>query len=159
MLHIKLIALGNLKERYWRDALAEYEKRLSAYAKLDILELKEYRLPESPSGAEIQTALDKEADQVLAAIPPRSTVAALCIEGKQLSSEELANTLSLVMRESGTLTLIIGSSHGLSPRVKQAAHLRLSVSRLTFPHQMMRVLLLEALYRGLSIVHGGKYHK
>ena len=159
MLHIRLIALGNLKERYWRDAVAEYEKRLGAYAKLEIVELKEYRLPENPSDSEIGVALDREADAILANVAPRSFVVALCVEGKMLDSEELADQLSTIMQEGGYVTLIIGSSHGLSPKVKKAANLALSVSKLTFPHQMMRVLLLETVYRSLSILHGGKYHK
>ncbi len=159
MLHIRLIVLGSLKETYWRAAVAEYEKRLAAYAKVEITELKEYRLPESPAPAEIALALEKEADMILAAVPPRSFVVALCVEGKQLSSEELSKKLSDVMRQSGHLTLIIGSSHGLSDRVKNAAALRLSASKLTFPHQLMRVLLLETVYRSLSILHGAKYHK
>lgn len=159
MLHIKLIATGNLKESYLREALAEYQKRLSAYARTEILELKEYRLPDNPSPAEINTALEREADAILAAIPPRAYTVALCVEGKQLSSEALAEKLSAVMQQSGELVLIIGSSHGLAPRVKAAADFRLSVSALTFPHQLMRVLLLETVYRSLSILHGGKYHK
>ena len=159
MLHIRLIALGNLKERYWRDAVAEYEKRLGAFAKVEIVELKEYRLPENPSEAEITTALEREAEAIFAAIPQRSHLVALCVEGKQLSSPELADELSSVMHQSSALTLVIGSSHGLAPRVKAAADLRLSVSKLTFPHQMMRVLLLETVYRSLSILHGSKYPK
>ncbi len=159
MLKIKLIALGNLKEAYWRDALAEYKKRLGAFAEVTITELKEERVPEGPSPAEIEAALEKEATAILAAIPPRAFVTALCVEGKQLSSEELSVTLSRVMQENGELALVIGSSHGLSPRVKAAANFKLSVSKLTFPHQMMRVILLETLYRSLSILHGGKYHK
>ncbi|MBE6604098.1 MAG: 23S rRNA (pseudouridine(1915)-N(3))-methyltransferase RlmH [Ruminococcaceae bacterium] len=159
MLHIRLIVLGNLKESYWREAVAEYEKRLGAFAKIDIVELKEQRLPEDPSPAEITLALEREADAILNAVPPRSFLVALCVEGKQLSSPELADQLSHVMHQSGALTLVIGSSHGLSPRVKSAADLRLSVSKLTFPHQMMRVLLLETIYRSLSILHGTKYHK
>ena len=159
MLHIKLIALGNLKESYLREALAEYEKRLSAFARTEIVELKECRLPDAPSPAEIEAALEKEAAAVLAAIPPRAYTVALCVEGKQFSSEALAEKLSAVMQQSGELVLIIGSSHGLSPRVKAAADLRLSVSALTFPHQLMRVLLLETVYRSLSILHGSKYHK
>ena len=159
MLHIKLIATGNLKESYLREALAEYQKRLSAYARTEILELKEYRLPDNPSPAEINTALEREADAILAAIPPRAYTVALCVEGKQLSSEALAEKLSAVMQQSGELVLIIGSSHGLAPRVKAAADFKLSVSALTFPHQLMRVLLLETVYRSLSILHGGKYHK
>lgn len=159
MLHIRLIATGSLKESYWRDALAEYKKRLGAFAKIEIIELKESRLPDHPSPTEIATALEKEADAVLEMLLPRSYIMALCVEGKQLSSEELAATLAEVMNHQGALTLIIGSSHGLSPRIKAKADYRLSVSRLTFPHQMMRVLLLETVYRGLSILHGGKYHK
>ena len=159
MLHIKLIATGNLKESYLREALAEYQKRLSAYARTEIVELKEHRLPDNPSPAEIQTALEREADAILSAIPPRAYVMALCVEGKQLSSEALATQLATVMQNSGELVLIIGSSHGLAPRVKAAADFRLSVSALTFPHQLMRVLLLETVYRSLSILHGGKYHK
>lgn len=159
MLKIKLITTGNLKEAYWRDAVAEYSKRLGAYARLEIVELKESRLPESPSEGEIAAALEKEATAIFAALPARATLVALCVEGKQYTSEELATLLDGVMQESGTLALVIGSSHGLAPRVKAAADLKLSVSKLTFPHQMMRVLLLETLYRSLSILHGGKYHK
>jgi len=159
VLRIRMIVTGNLKEAYWRSAATEYEKRLGAYAKVEILELKESRLPENPSQAEIDTALEREADAVLAAFAPRSYKIALFVEGKQLSSEQFADKINTVMRDSGDLTLIIGSSHGLSPRVKQAADFRLSVSALTFPHQLMRVLLLETVYRSLSILHGGKYHK
>ena len=159
MITVKFITVGNLKESYLREALAEYQKRLSAYARTEILELKEYRLPDNPSPAEINTALEREADAILAAIPPRAYTVALCVEGKQLSSEALAEKLSAVMQQSGELVLIIGSSHGLAPRVKAAADFKLSVSALTFPHQLMRVLLLETVYRSLSILHGGKYHK
>ncbi|MCI5676497.1 MAG: 23S rRNA (pseudouridine(1915)-N(3))-methyltransferase RlmH [Clostridia bacterium] len=159
MFRIHLIVTGNLKERYWREAAAEYEKRLSAFARLTVSELKESRLPENPGPAEIATALEKEADAILSLLSPHAFVVALCVEGKMLSSEELAATLSQIMREEGELTLIIGSSHGLSPRVKERADLRLSFSRLTFPHQMMRVLTLEAVYRALTILAGRKYHK
>lgn len=159
MLHIRLIVTGNLKEAYWREAVAEYEKRLGAYAKVEIVELKEWRLPDAPTAAEIDAALEKEATAILAAIPPRSFTVALCVEGRQFSSEELAAQLETVMQQSGNLCLIIGSSHGLAPRVKSAAALKLSVSKLTFPHQMMRVLLLETVYRSLSILYGSKYHK
>ena len=159
MLRIRLIVTGNLKEAYWRAAAAEYEKRVGAYARVEIVELKESRLPDNPSPTEINAALSREADAVLAAVPPRAYTIALCVEGKPLSSEQLAERLDTVMQSSGELCLIIGSSHGLDPRVKNAADFRLSVSALTFPHQMMRVLLLETVYRSLSILHGGKYHK
>lgn len=159
MLRIKLIVIGNLKEAYWREAAAEYEKRLSAYAKVEICELKEARLLDDPAPGEIAAALEKEADAVLAAVPPRAAVFALCVEGEQLSSPQLSDMLADVMNKTGEAAFIIGSSHGLSPRIKAAAGRRLSLSKLTFPHQMTRVLVLETLYRSLSILSGGKYHK
>ena len=159
MLRIKLITVGTLKESYLREAVREYEKRLGAYAKVEILELKEGRVAENPSAAEISAVLEKEADVILSAIPPRAYTVALCVEGQQRSSEQLATLLEDAMSRSSDLCLIIGSSHGLSTRVKKAADYRLSVSALTFPHQLMRVLLLETVYRSLSILHGSKYHK
>ena len=159
MLHIKLITVGTLKEKYLKEAVAEYEKRLGAYAKVEILELKEVRVAENPAPAEINTVLEKEADAILAAIPPRAYTVALCVEGQMRSSEQLATLLQQAMTQSSELCLVIGSSHGLSPRVKAAAQYRLSVSALTFPHQLRRVLLLETVYRSLSILHGSKYHK
>lgn len=159
MLRIRLIVTGSLKEAYWRQAAAEYEKRLSAYARVEVVELREQRVAEDPSPAEIAAALEKEADAILAAIPPKAYTMALCVEGKPLSSTELSAKIDAVMQQTGELALIIGSSHGLAPRVKAAANFRLSVSALTFPHQLMRVLLLETVYRSLSILHGGKYHK
>ena len=159
MLHLTVITVGNLKEGYWREALAEYEKRLSAFCKPEIVQLKEARVSENPSDGEIVSALSDEGKRILSAIPQGAYKIALCVEGKQFSSEELAAHLERAVNESGKLCLIIGSSHGLSPEVKSACDLRLSVSKLTFPHQMMRVLLLEVLYRSFSIIKGTKYHK
>lgn len=159
MLTLKLIAMGTLKESYWRDALSEYEKRLGAFCRLEILQLKEERLGDRPSEGEIRQALEKEGERILDAIPPRAYRIALCVEGKQLSSEELAEQLNRVAQSNGELCLIIGSSYGLAERVKSQCHMRLSVSRLTFPHQLMRILLLEAVYRGFNILKGTQYHK
>ncbi len=159
MIQLTLITVGNLKEAYWRDAVAEYEKRLSAFGKVQILQLKEARLPDDPSDAEIKRALEEEGRQILSAIPPRSYTVALCVEGKQFSSPFLAEKLEDICREYSSIALVIGSSYGLSPAVKSAANLRLSVSQLTFPHQMMRVILLEAVYRAFTIIKGKKYHK
>ncbi|MBQ1230381.1 MAG: 23S rRNA (pseudouridine(1915)-N(3))-methyltransferase RlmH [Clostridia bacterium] len=159
MIQVTVITVGGLKESYWRDAVAEYEKRLSAFCKPTILQLKEARLPEDPSQGEVRAALAEEGKRILAAIPPRAYCIALCVEGKQLSSEALAARLGQVLAENGQLCLIIGSSHGLAEEVKAACRMRLSVSELTFPHQMMRVLLLEVLYRCFSILKGTKYHK
>ena len=159
MLNVKIICVGNLKESYLKDAAAEYIKRLSAFCRLEIAELKEHKLPDGPSEVEISAALEEEADRILAAIPPRAAVIPLCVEGKQFSSEELAKKLDGFATSHGSVCLIIGSSHGLAPRVKSRADLRLSVSELTFPHQLMRVLLLEVLYRCLNIQKGTRYHK
>ena len=159
MLNVKIICVGNLKESYLKEAAAEYIKRLSAFCRLEIAELREHKLPESPAPSEIDAALEEEADRILAAIPTRAAAVALCVEGKQFSSETLASKLDGFATTHGTVCLIIGSSHGLSPRVKTRADLRLSVSELTFPHQLMRVLLLEVLYRCLNIQKGTRYHK
>lgn len=159
MIQVTVITVGNLKESYWRDAVREYEKRLSGFCKPEILQLKEAHLPENPSEGEIRAALSDEGKRILAAVPPRAYRIALCVEGKQFSSEALAKKLEGVLSENGSLCLIIGSSHGIAPEVKAACDLRLSVSELTFPHQMMRVLLLEVLYRCFSIIKGTRYHK
>ena len=160
MIYLTVITVGNLKEGYWREAVAEYEKRLNTFCKPTLLQLKEAKLAENPTDGEIRTALADEGRRILDAIPPRAYSIALCVEGKQFSSEELAAKLeNVIASESGNLCLIIGSSHGLADEVKSACQLRLSVSKLTFPHQMMRPLLLEVLYRSFSIIKGTKYHK
>lgn len=159
MLNIRLLTTGSLKEGYLRDAFAEYSKRLGGLCRFSCTEFKEVRLSDDPSQAEIDAALESEGARILAELTPRAYKIALCVEGKQLSSEELAQRLEQVSAVSSDIILVIGSSYGLSPRVKQACDLRLSVSRLTFPHQLMRVLLAEAIYRALNIVKGTKYHK
>ena len=159
MIGVKLITVGTLKEEYWRSAAAEYQKRLSTFCRFEEVQLKEEKLSDRPSEAEIRTVLDKEAERILAQIPSRAYTVAMCVEGKQLSSEELAEKLESVAETHGEICLIIGSSYGLSERVKAAAQMRLSVSKLTFPHQLMRVLLLEAIYRGFQINKGTQYHK
>lgn len=159
MLNVTVITVGTLKESYLREAAAEYEKRLGAFCKLDLIQLKETKLPESPTDAQISAALSAEGKQILAAIPSRAYRIAMCVEGTQLSSEQLAKKLEEIGQSHGTLCLVIGSSYGIAPEVKNACDYRLSVSKLTFPHQLMRVLLLETLYRSLGITKGTKYHK
>ncbi len=159
MIQVTVITVGSLKEAYWKEAMAEYEKRLRSYCKPQILELKEARLSDDPSEGEIESALSEESKRILAAIPPRSYKIALCVEGVEYSSEALAKRLDGILSQNGSITLIIGSSHGLSAEVKRACDMHLSVSKLTFPHQMMRVLLLEVLYRAFGILKGTKYHK
>ncbi len=159
MLNIKIYVTGTLKEPYYRDALAEYKKRLGAYCKLEIVEYKEYKLPDDPSQKQIEQALSAEGDRILSDIGARAYKIAMCVEGKQLSSEEFAEKLEDISRSHGELAIIIGSSYGLSDKLKDACDMRMSVSKMTLTHQMMRVWLLEILYRCLSISHGGRYHK
>ena len=159
MLKVKLITVGTLKEEYLRAAVAEYEKRLGAFCRFEQIQQKEERLPELPSQNEIKAALDKEALRILEEIPSTAFCIALCVEGKQYDSPALARLIGKMADESGKIALIIGSSHGLSDRVKRECDVRLSFSALTFPHQLMRVILFEALYRSFTILAGKKYHK
>ena len=159
MIGVKFITLGTLKESYLREAVAEYEKRLGAFCRVQTVQLKEERLSDSPSEGEIRQALDREAQRIMAEIPPRAYKIAMCVEGKQLSSEELAERLEDISGRYSDVCFIIGSSHGLADSVKNSCDMRLSVSKLTFPHQLMRVLLFEAVYRGFNIMKGTKYHK
>jgi 23S rRNA (pseudouridine1915-N3)-methyltransferase len=159
MLKVKLITVGTLKEEYLRSACAEYEKRLGAFCRLESVQLKEERLPESPSQNEIRAALDRESARIIEQIPSSAFCVALCVEGKQLSSEELAQRIEDISMDKSEICFVIGSSYGLSDAVKQRADMRLSVSKLTFPHQLMRVILLEAIYRAFNIQRGTKYHK
>lgn len=159
MINVRFITLGTLKEQYLRDAAAEYEKRLGAFCRFENIQLKEERLSDSPSQSEIKSALERESAKILEQIPPRAYCVAMCVEGKQLSSEELAQRLETAVQGTSDICFIIGSSFGLSDTVKQRADMRLSVSKLTFPHQLMRVILLEAVYRAFNIQKGTKYHK
>ena len=159
MLNVKIYVTGTLKEQYYKDAIAEYKKRLNAYCKLDIIEYKEYKLPDDPSQKLIDQALIEEGRKILSDISPRAYKIALCVEGKQLSSEEFAKKLDVASAERGELVFIIGSSFGLSGKVKAACDMRLSISEMTFPHQLMRVVMAEAIYRALNILKGTKYHK
>ena len=160
MLSIKIIATGDFKENYLRDACAVYKTRLGAWCKLEEIILKEEKLPDNPSQTQIDKALEIEAKRVLEKISPRAYVIAMCVEGKQLSSEELAEKIEQIQSNgSSEIIFIIGSSFGLSPEVKARADYKLSISKLTFPHQLLRVILHEAVYRALSIVNGTRYHK
>ena len=158
MIAVTLYCVGNLKEKYWREACGEYEKRLGRFCRFSCVELEEYRLPADPSPAQIEQGLAEEGRRILSRISPKETVAALCIEGKKLTSPQLARLLEEQAME-GPLALVIGGSYGLSSQVKERARLRLSMSDMTFPHQLARVMLLEQLYRGFMIQSGGKYHK
>ncbi|MBQ8740245.1 MAG: 23S rRNA (pseudouridine(1915)-N(3))-methyltransferase RlmH [Clostridia bacterium] len=159
MIKVTLITLGKLKEKYLRDAVEEYSKRLSRYCKLEIVELSPINLPEKPSQSEIDSALTKEAEMIEKRIPDGSVVTALCVEGKSFSSEQLADFVAANSNSGKNMCFIIGSSYGLSNTVKQRADLRLSISAMTFPHQLFRAMLLEQVYRAFKIIEGSTYHK
>lgn len=158
MVRIQIITVGSLKEKYLRDAVAEYAKRLSRFAKVQVTELSEAYLPQNPSETEVEKALEKEAEMILKKLSPIGTHIALCVEGKTYSSEAFAALVEQGAAKS-SIDLVIGSSHGLSQRVKQACEIRLSFSPMTFPHQLMRVMLFEQLYRAFKINHNESYHK
>lgn len=157
-MNIVLIAVGKLKEDYLRSACGEYIKRLGRYCTFELHEIDECRLSESPSEKEIAAALQKEAVQIKRYI--RGTAVPMCIEGRQLTSPELAQYISDTGVSGGScLTFIIGSSFGLAPEIKAMGGMKLSMSKMTFPHQLARVMLLEQIYRAFQISSGGKYHK
>lgn len=160
MQRVSVICVGKLKERFYADAAAEYVKRLSRYCKLDVVELPEERLPDDPSPALIDAALAKEADAIRAKLPPSSCLIALCVEGRMRSSEELAHLMAAwANRGEKQLVFLIGGSFGLHPSIKAQAAAQLSMSPMTFPHHLARVMLLEQIYRAYQINAGTKYHK
>lgn len=160
MQRVAVICVGKLKEKFYAEAAAEYAKRLSRYCRLEIIELPEQRLSETPAPAEVQRALAKEADAIRAKLPPSSAVIALCIEGRLRSSEDMAQLLGTWSnRGEKCLVFLIGGSYGLHPSIKSEAWVQLSMSPMTFPHHLARVMLLEQIYRGFQILEGGKYHK
>ncbi len=160
MLSINIICIGKLKEKYLRDACEEYAKRLDAFCKVKITELSEYKLPEKPSEAMINTCLQKEGEAILSKVSSGTYLTAMCIEGKMPDSLELSEKIQqLAVDGVSSITFVIGGSYGLSDEVKAAAKYKMSMSRMTFPHQLARVMLLEQIYRAMNIASNGKYHK
>ena len=160
MLSIRLVCVGKLREQFFVDAFNEYSKRLSAYCKFECAELNETKLGSSPSDKEIAAALDKEAADIERALGKDAYVIAMCVDGMQLKSEDLAQRISsLAVAGRGRICFVIGGSFGISPRIKQRADMRLSMSEMTFPHHLARVMLAEQIYRAFKISEGSKYHK
>ncbi len=155
-----IVSVGELREKFLTAPLFEYEKRLQPYAELCHIVIREEKLPDRPSPEEIRLALEKEGARMLEALPNRVCRIALCIEGDALSSEAFAARLdSMAARGCSAFAFMIGSSNGLSETVKKSADFKLSFSKMTFPHQLMQVILAEQLYRAMNLLHGGKYHK
>ncbi len=157
---IKLICVGKLKEKYLRDAIAEYSKRLSRFCDFKITELPDEKIPDNASAAEEARVIEAEAERILKSISPSDCVISLCVEGKQQSSEEFASYIDrLCTSGKSSIVFVIGGSLGLSERVKSASLLRLGFSKMTFPHQLMRLILSEQIYRAFKINSNEKYHK
>ena len=160
MLDVHILCVGKLKEKFYIDAAAEYAKRLSRYCKLELVELPEERLPEDPSPAQIEAALLKEAAAIRAKLPAGAALVALCVEGELRSSEALARQMAAWAGQGvSQLVFLIGGSFGLHPSIKGSAKLRLSMSPMTFPHHLARVMVLEQIYRAYQINAGTRYHK
>ena len=160
MFSITLICMGKCKEKFYIAAAEEYAKRMKGFCEFKLLELPEYRLPENPSPAEIQQGLAKEAEAIRKAIPKGAWFCTLTPEGRLLSSEELADTMKTVKNAGKSAAcFLIGSSFGMDPSLKAQADFKLSMSKMTFPHHLARVMVLEQLYRAESIQAGSKYHK
>ena len=160
MLSVRFICVGKMRERFYIDAFGEYTKRLQPLCRFEIVEPQEVRLSDNPSEKEISAALDKEAADILRAIPGDSYVVAMCVEGRQMPSEGMAKLIA-ERENSGKpkLCFVIGGSFGLSDKVKSRADMKLSMSQMTFPHHLARVMLIEQLYRGFKINEGSRYHK
>lgn len=157
---IKMISVGKLKEKYLKDGIAEYSKRLSRFTKLELLELADEKTPDNASVAENQKIMDKEAERILSKISDREFVIALAIEGDQFPSEKFASIIQeTTLKGFSDITFIIGGSLGLAPLVKKRANLLMSFGKLTLPHQLMRLVLIEQIYRAFMIQQGSPYHK
>ena len=160
MQKVTLLCVGKLKEKFYTEAAAEYAKRLSRYCSLTITELPEERLPEDPSHAQIESALAREAETIRGKLPAGARLIALCIEGRERSSEELAGLMARWANQGDShLVFLIGGSFGLHPSIKAQAAEKLSMSPMTFPHHPARVMLLEQIYRAYQINAGSRYHK
>jgi len=160
MINIKIVCVGKIKEKFFTDAIGEYSKRLSRYCDLDIVQVKDENAPESLSDEQMKHILKLEGERILLKIPQRTYLIALDIDGKEMSSEAMSEKLSdLMVSEQGRFTFVIGGSLGLWDEIKKKADLRLSFSKMTFPHQLMRVILLEQIYRCFRIMNHEPYHK
>lgn len=159
MLSVNIICVGKLKEKYLREAIDEYSKRMKPLCRLTIVELSEERASDDPSDAEIRRVIAAESDRISQKIGRGDYVIAMCVEGKNISSEELSQRLEDISMTSSTVDLVIGGSWGLSDELKARADFRLSMGKMTFPHQLCRVMLLEQVYRAFQISRGTKYHK
>lgn len=159
MINVSVICVGKLKEHYLKDGCAEYIKRLSAFSKVNVVEVSEERAGDNPSESEIKNIIEKEGKRIIAKIPKGSFVIPMCIEGKEFSSPDFSKELEKISMNYSNVAFIIGGSFGLSEEVKSLGKIKLSFGKLTLPHQLARMVLLEQIYRAFSISNNSKYHK
>ncbi len=160
MINISIICVGKLKEKFWTEACNEYAKRLKPFCSFSIIEVEEEKLPDEPSRSQINNTIMREGQRIISKIPKNSRIISMCIEGKQKSSEDLAREFAdSAVSGTSSIVFIIGGSWGLSDEVKNLSSIKLSMSRMTFPHQLARVMLCEQIYRAFQINSNGKYHK
>lgn len=157
---IKIICVGKIKEKYLKDAIDEYSKRISRFAKLEIIEINDEKIPDNASKSEEEKVIKTEGEKIIKYILPKDYVIALCVEGKNISSEELADKFNeITLSGASCITFIIGGSLGIYEEIKKTSNFKLSFSKMTFPHQLMRVILLEQTYRAFKINANEEYHK
>ncbi|MFI3114715.1 MAG: 23S rRNA (pseudouridine(1915)-N(3))-methyltransferase RlmH [Clostridia bacterium] len=160
MLNIKIVCVGKIKEKYLIDGIKEYEKRMKTMCKIEVIEVLEYKICENPSESQILQCIDEEGNNILKKIGDREYIIPMCIEGVHLSSEDLAKKFEgITLNGISKITFIIGGSHGISEKIKNKADLKLSMSKMTFPHMLARLMLIEQIYRALNINSNTKYHK
>lgn len=159
MMNVTVIAVGKLKEGYLRDGCKEYIKRLGAYAKVNVIEINEEKCSDNPSDSEIKNVIKKEGERIIAKIPKGSAVIPLCIEGREYDSREFSGLIENISLSNSHICFVIGGSFGLDDSVKQTGKIKLSFGKMTLPHQLARMVLLEQIYRGFSIMNNSKYHK
>lgn len=159
MMNVTVLAVGKLKESYLREGCSEYMKRLSAYAKVNVIEINEERCSDNPSASEIQNVIEKEGERIVKKIPKGAAVIPLCIEGREYDSREFSTFIEGIAMNNSHICFIIGGSFGLSDEIKAIGKTKLSFGKMTLPHQLARMILLEQVYRGFSILNNSKYHK
>jgi len=159
MLKIKIISVGKLKEKALKDLIGEYEKRLTRFAKLEMCEINDLSVPDNPSQSQIDEILNKEAEEILKKISPKAYTVSMCVEGKKTNSEGFAKIISDSSMSYPEIDFIIGSSHGISEKIKEKSNFRLSMSDMTFPHNLAKLILIEQIYRSFKIINNESYHK
>lgn len=159
MLKIKIVSVGKIKEKSLKSLIDEYVKRLGRYAKTEMIELADLPVPDNPSEGEITAVIEKEGTEIIKQISPRAMVIPMCIEGEKCSSEKFARTIRSAANTYSEIVFVIGSSHGLSDKVKQMGNIRMSMSDMTFPHNLAKLMLIEQIYRAFKINNNENYHK